>query len=208
MIENFLRRPQTPAELTADLLRAFGVFSVLFAAVFFDPTDAGILAFVLPAVFAPRFLGTRAGADITVSLTVLIAAWSNVWGLYESVPGWDLAVHFVCTGVLAASLCLLLGRVQTLPAPRSALAVTALGVTLTTTFGLALSAIWEMVEWVGFTYVAQGINVEYTDTIGDMAAGGLGALCSGLFLMFFGRFDGERGTPVRRPRTGPRAAST
>ncbi|WP_218221564.1 hypothetical protein [Nesterenkonia sp. Act20] len=208
MIENFLRPPQTPAELLADVLRALGVFSVIFAAVFFDPTDAGILAFVLPVVFAPRFLGSRAGADITLSLTVLVAGWSNVWGLYESVPGWDLAVHFVCTGVLAASLCLLLGRVQMAPVPRSTLATTTLGVTLTTAFGLALSAVWEMVEWVGFIYVAESISVDYSDTIGDMAAGGLGALCAGLFLMFFGRFDGNRDPAHRTPHTGPRAAST
>ncbi|GAA1151489.1 hypothetical protein [Nesterenkonia lutea] len=195
MIENFLRPPQGLAEVLADALRAFGVFSVVLAAVFFDLTDAGVLAFVLPGVFAPRFLGTRAGADITLAVTLLIAAWSNVWGLYESVPGWDLAVHFVCTGVLAAALCLLLGRIQVVPEPRSGQVATTLGIVLTTTFGLALSAVWEMVEWFGFVYVAEGINVNYTDTIADMAAGGLGALCAGLFLTFFGRFDRDRRAP-------------
>lgn len=33
MIENFLRRPSTPAEMVADLLRVAGLLSVVFAAI-------------------------------------------------------------------------------------------------------------------------------------------------------------------------------
>ena len=45
---------------------------------------------------------------------------------------------------------------------------------------LALSAIWEMVEWAGRTFIAPEIFVSYQDTIGDMAAGGLGSLLAGI----------------------------
>jgi hypothetical protein len=55
-------------------------------------------------------------------------------------------------------------------------------VVLTTAFGLAGSAVWEMVEWLGKTFISTDIFVAYDDTIGDMAVGGLGALCAGLAL--------------------------
>ncbi|WP_309069626.1 hypothetical protein [Microbacterium sp.] len=46
--------------------------------------------------------------------------------------------------------------------------------------GLAISAAWEMIEWFGYTFVSDAIYVAYVDTIGDMAAGGLGALLAGV----------------------------
>jgi hypothetical protein len=44
--------------------------------------------------------------------------------------------------------------------------------------------LWELVELVGHTYIDSTIFVGYTDTIGDLAAGGLGSLLAG----FAGRY--------------------
>src|SRR5690606_37431650 len=59
MIENFLRRPQTVAEACADVVRGMGALSVIITAVWFDLTDAGVLALALPGLLIPRFLGVR-----------------------------------------------------------------------------------------------------------------------------------------------------
>ncbi len=48
--------------------------------------------------------------------------------------------------------------------------------------GLALSAVWEMVEWAGWLFISDEIFVGYQDTIGDMAIGGVGAAVAGLVL--------------------------
>ncbi len=48
--------------------------------------------------------------------------------------------------------------------------------------GLAASAVWEMIEWAGRTFVTDEIFVTYEDTIGDMAMGGLGALAAGVLV--------------------------
>ena len=53
-------------------------------------------------------------------------------------------------------------------------------VAFATTVGLALSAVWEIVEWLGHTLVDSQIFVAYDDTIGDIAAGGVGALLGGV----------------------------
>lgn len=184
MIENFLRVPQSLPEVAADALRVLGAFSVVIAAVFFELTDAGVVAFTLPGLVAPRFIGTRAWPDIVLSSTLLIAAWSNVFDLYTNIWWWDGFVHFVGGGVLAAALYLLLAHWRIVAAPGAAGFTATAAIVLTTMFGLALSALWEMVEWLGYAYITEQIHVTYTDTISDLAAGGLGALGAGCAVAF------------------------
>ena len=184
MIENFLRPPHGPAETGADVLRGVGVLSVILAAILFDLTDAGVLAFALPGLFVPRFLGMLPWPDVVVSTTLLIAAWSNVFDLYRRIPWWDLAVHFAGAGVLAAVLYLLLARVLVVTAPHADGFTGPAAVVMTTSFSLALSALWEMVEWLGHAFISAEIFVGYDDTIGDMAVGGLGGLFAGFAVAF------------------------
>lgn len=50
------------------------------------------------------------------------------------------------------------------------------------TIALALSAAWEMIEWLGLAYLSDDIFVTYQVTIGDMTFGGLGGLAAGALL--------------------------
>lgn len=180
MIERFLRPPATAAEWFADALRVLGLLSVFVAGFVWTATDAGVVAFTLPALVLPRFVGARAGFDILFCLTVLAAAWSNVIDLYRTVPGWDLVVHAVCTGVLAVMLYVLAARLDIVPGALGTRPRARVPIVLITSAGLAVSALWEMVEWIGYAFITDEIFVAYTDTIGDMAAGGLGALVGGV----------------------------
>ena len=180
MKENFLRAPRGVAEYIADALRILGVLSVIAAAIWSSATDAGILALALPALMLPRVLGMRAGADILLGVTVLVAAGSNIFDLYRTIAGWDLVVHFVCTGVIAATGYLLLARCLVIPAQGAEGFRKRTAIVVCTTLGLAVSAVWEMIEWAGRTFITAEIFVTYQDTIGDMAVGGLGALVAGI----------------------------
>ena len=175
----FLQWPRTAGEFAADGVRIVAVLSVLAGAIWWTPTDAGILAFALPATLLPRFLRVRAGFDIVYGVTVLVAAWSNVFDLYTSVAWWDLAVHFVATGVLAAMLCVLMGRWGVVPWEPETRSPRRVPLVVVPVLALALSALWEMVEWFGYTFISEDIFVAYADTIGDMAVGGLGGVVAG-----------------------------
>lgn len=184
MISNFLRRPQGPGELAADAVRVLGVISVIAVAIWGSATDAGVLAFALPGLLVPRFMGVRASFDIVYGVTVLVAAWSNVLDFYTSIPWWDIPMHFLATGLIAAMLYLLLARwgVTRRPgsvgfAPREPLVILPM-------LALAVSALWEMVEWLGYTFITDEIFVAYADTIGDMAVGALGGVVAGLFVAY------------------------
>ena len=180
MIENFLRRPHGFVELLADGIRLVGALSVLAAFIWFEPTDGGIVALALPALLVPRFLGIRSGFDVLYGLVVLIAAWSNVIDLYRTVVGWDIVMHVVATAVLAAMTYLAFALFGVIPLPGTAAARPRTAFVLVPTIGLAISAIWEMIEWAGKTFITDEIFVTYQDTIGDMVAGGLGAAVAGV----------------------------
>lgn len=179
MIDDFLRPAETGAQRIADALRLLGVLSVVLAVLFHDLTDAAIVAFALPGLMFPRFLGMRPWADILVSVALLVAAWSNVIDLYRAVTWWDIPVHFVLAGAMAVVTYLFLARRGIVRSPGARGFSTTGGLVLTTVLGLALGALWEMVEWFGHAYLTDDIYVTYGDTIGDMAAGGLGALLGG-----------------------------
>lgn len=181
MKANFLRAPRTAAEWTADALRVLGIVGTLVAAIWLAPTDAGIAALALPALMLPRVLGVRGWFDVTVCLVVLAAAWSNVWDLYTTVPGWDLLLHFACTGVLAMLAALVLTRTE-VAAITGADVRARRPLVLVPMAALALSAVWEMIEWLGWAYVSDEIFVAYQDTIGDMVFGGLGGVVAGIVL--------------------------
>ncbi|PCE14098.1 hypothetical protein AUC47_05515 [Microbacterium sp. SZ1] len=187
MKEDFLRPPATPGEWLADALRLIGVLGVIAAAIWLKPTDAGIAALALPALMLPRMLGLAAWFDVTTCATVLVAAWSNVFDLYRTVSGWDLVLHFLCTGVLSVVAAVILTRTGVV-----ALVSAADGrgirirrrtpIVLVPLLALAISAVWEMIEWLGWRYISDDIFVTYPDTIGDMVLGGLGGVAAGVLL--------------------------
>lgn len=187
MKDDFLRPPATPGDWLADVLRLIGVLATIAAAIWLKPTDAGIAALALPALMLPRMLGLAAWFDVTACAAVLVAAWSNVFDLYRTVTGWDLVLHFLCTGVLAVIAAVILTRTGVVP-----LVATVDGsgpslrrrtpVALVPLVALAISAVWEMIEWLGWRYLSEDIFVAYQDTIGDLVMGGLGGVAAGILL--------------------------
>lgn len=182
MKDDFLRPPRTPAEWAADALRLLGVLGVVAAAIWLQPTDAGIAALALPALMLPRMLGLAAWFDVAACIVVLVAAWSNVFDLYRSIAGWDLVLHFVCTGVLAIVAAVILTRTRVVPLTRDDEVRRRTPIVLLPLIALAISAVWEMIEWLGWAFISDDIYVTYQDTIGDMVLGGLGGVAAGILL--------------------------
>lgn len=186
MIDNLLRRPHTAAEVTADIVRAVTVLSLIAVAIWWGPVEFAVFLLALGGVLIPRMLHASPLLDTVYGLAILTAAWSSVAGLYESIAWWDLVVHCVVTAALAPVTYLLLLSLRWLQPPqqiegrRSGLGIALLILVLGTT----LSVLWEYGEWVGHTYIDQNIQVGYEDTLGDIAAGGAGSLISGGLLGF------------------------
>ena len=176
MYANLKRPPRSLTDWLSDAVRALAIVVVLASSFTLPFTDFAVLSMSLPAVMLSRMIGLRSGLDLIACVTVFVAAGSNVIDLYRTWTGWDLVVHVVCTGVLAVIALVLLddaGVIGSTGRRRTPIVVATIA-------GLALSAVWEMVEWFGYRFITDAIFVTYDDTIGDMMAGGAGALIAGV----------------------------
>jgi hypothetical protein len=167
----FMQPPRGVTAVLADAVRVIAFLTFLFSVFAWTGVTSAMFALALLGLVAPRFLGARPGLDLAIGITTLVSAASNRLDLYETLPWWDIPAHLVTTAALAALVILLADRagvvVDRRPLPLGLLALTV---------GLALSALWELGEWAGQTWLDPEILTGYADTIGDMAVGGLGAL--------------------------------
>ncbi len=172
----FLRRRFLPA----DVVRVLTLLSIPVATIGWGSTSFAVMSLALFGVVLPRMLGLRPAFDLAVCVLVLVAGWSSALEWYTSVFLWDKLIHVVLTGLLAALLAVIAADLRLVPhAPDAGRVTVSL---LVFTLGLAIGSVWEMCEWLGHNYVDSKIYVGYDDTIGDLAADGLGGLLVGLVL--------------------------
>jgi hypothetical protein len=168
----------------ADAVRLAGLASLATAAVWFDLVAVAVMLLVLGGLMVPRALGSPGPLDAAYGVSLLVAAWSSVLDVYRQVSWWDLVVHAVVTGLIAALAYRIAVAVGVARDPDDVgTAGHRVGVVvLTTALGLALSVLWEIGEWWGHTYVDPSIYVSPLDTLGDLVAGGAGSVVAGLAL--------------------------
>jgi hypothetical protein len=126
----------------------------------------------------PRALGLAARVDWLVCATLLVAGWAALLDWYAAVPGLDLVVHALTTGLVAVLVWECLTR---LPWPAQAYrTLSPVGVAVAVTAStMVLAALWELGEWIGHTRLDSRIQVGAVDTATDLLAGLLGAAAVG-----------------------------
>lgn len=131
-----------------------------------------LLAFAVPALWYV-FWRDRASfpwvADLLVTMTCFTDTLGNRMNLYDTIVWFDDWMHFMNTGLLTAGVILLtLHRSSSLAATlERALA-----------FGVTAAVGWEIAEYFAFLSTSSERHGAYTDTLGDLALGSLGAVLS------------------------------
>ncbi|MEU8224768.1 hypothetical protein [Kribbella sp. NPDC048915] len=113
------------------------------------------------------------GADLLMTLPWLIDLIGNRLDLFDTVAWWDDAMHFVLWGFLTAGVLLAFAPRGL---PRGLTVFVALG------FGATAAVVWELGEYITFVRNSPELQTAYTDTLGDLALGTLGALLAGLIV--------------------------
>ena len=135
-----------------------------------------MLAFTVPVIWY-LYWRDRASfpwlADLLVTITCFTDTLGNRMDLYDTVVWFDDWMHFMNTGLLAAAVILL-----TLPRTSS------LGATLerALAFGVTAAVAWELAEYFAFISKSAERHSAYTDTLGDLALGSLGAVLAAIVI--------------------------
>lgn len=180
----------------ADVVRFATLVSAVVAWVAIGMGEGLLFLVLFAGLLLPRFTKVPRPFDAAFGITLLAASWSTVLDWYEVLWWWDLLIHFIANGAIAAMAYLVFARLgvvrdmhdRSLQHSRTALAV------LATSFGLALGGIWEFMEWSVENLTDIEVHVGYDDTLGDMAVGGLGSVVAGLALIAWS----ESGHTVKR----------
>lgn len=112
-------------------------------------------------------------ADLLMTLPWLIDLIGNRLNLFDTVTWWDDAMHFILWAFLTAGVLLAF-------APRNLSSAVTTFVALG--FGTTAAVVWEVGEYVAFVRASPELQTAYTDTLGDLALGTLGALLAGLIV--------------------------
>jgi hypothetical protein len=170
--------------LASDGVRLLAVGSVVVGLVSYGAVAGALFFLVLGGTIVPRVVAAPAVLDLAYSITILVAAWAAVLDWYVAVGWLDVVVHAAATGLVAAVVHVALVQWGALPeVGRRQVAHPRVGiVVVTAAVGVALATLWEFGEWFGHTHLDSRIQVGYTDTIGDLAAGSFGALVAAILL--------------------------
>lgn len=168
--------------LTIDIGLKLALIGLLLMAVLFPhlPQFEGkamggrALAYPLSVVLVPAvwFLWFRRypypiAIDILIVLPFLIDTAGNALDLYDTIEWWDDANHLVNWAILTAGAAVALSYL-----PLGRLNRFALGVG----FGAVTAIGWELAEYITFIRNSPELATAYTDTLGDLALGTIGAI--------------------------------
>lgn len=177
---------QRTTGLLADAVRLAALASIAAAYLWYGWAEVARFTLVLAGLLVPRLARVPRPFDLAYCATLLLAAWSGVAGWYSAITWWDVMVHTVTTGAVAALAYLVLARmdlVHDLHDVRRLSHHHVSIVLLTVALGFGAGVLWEFWEWIGNRYLMASIHVGYTDTVADLAADGAGSLLAGLLLV-------------------------
>jgi hypothetical protein len=145
---------------------------------------AGAIAWLVRPVMLPRVY------DLALVLALTLQAWGEALGLYDSIAWFDNVVHFTLPFFGAPTLYILLARLDVVPDPRddttgrhyAGIAIVAFAL------GVALGGLWEIVEWSSDNTFGSSLQLGNDDTVGDLIADSLGALCGAALLVCWARW--------------------
>ena len=170
-----------------DLLRAVPAAGAVVLLAGGDRTGAAILAVAAALCLAVRPVLLPRLYDLSVVLAANLQGWGEALGLYDEIPWFDNLVHFTVPLLGSPVVYLLLARLDVVPDPRQEThARHHAGIfVVTLAIGLAIGAVWEMVEYASDRTLGSSLQIDNADTVGDLFADGLGALCGAVLLVLW-----------------------
>jgi hypothetical protein len=145
---------------------------------------AGAVAWAVRPILLPR------AYDLAFVLALTLQAWGEALGLYDTISWFDNVVHFTLPFFAAPTLYILLARLDLVPDPKDdtdtrhyvGMAIVAFAL------GVALGGLWEIFEYASDSWLGSDLQIDNSDTVGDLIADSLGALTGAALLVCWARW--------------------
>lgn len=171
---------QTFVPHLGDAVRLATLLAIPTAWVITGPLSALTMLLVCGGTWLTRYYSRTRNEDLAGSVVLLLGGAFSVLGTYKAIDWLDLVVHGLMLMILTKLLTNMLVHHEMLPAAEDRRQ--AAGILLAvTSMGVLLAVLWEIGEWIGHTFINPEVGVGYDDTLGDLAAGLLGALAAALW---------------------------
>jgi hypothetical protein len=170
-----------------DVLRGVFLVGVVWFAVAGDVKGTANLVVASVAVIVARVINLPRVYDLAFVVAMVFTGWGEALGLYDAISWYDNLVHF-CVPMLTAPVAYIaLARLDVLPDPRDDTPVKReLGIfVVTLSLGLAIGAVWEIIEWSSDGLLGSQLSLGNDDTVGDLVADGLGSLVGAALLVIW-----------------------
>ncbi len=198
MTEVVVARQPTPHVLKAAVIGAKAVLILALVSVVIDPDGSHLrgksaelravvyplLAFTVPVIWSAWWKERVTFpwlADFLVTITCFTDILGNRMNLYATVDWFDDWMHFMNTGFLAAAVVLL-----TMSRTSSRTRV----IERSLAFGATAAIVWELAEYAAFIHGSSERVHAYTDTLGDLSLGTVGALVAAVTIHTLWRHGG------------------
>ena len=145
---------------------------------------AGAAAWLVRLALLPRVY------DLSVVLALALQAWGEALHLYDSIAWFDNVVHFSIPFFAGPTLYIVLARLDVVPDPKDDTRLphyVGLGV-VAFALGVAVGALWEVVEWSSDNMLGSRLQLSNDDTVGDLIADSLGSLSGAALLVCWARW--------------------
>jgi hypothetical protein len=168
-----------------DVLRLLLVAGVVAALVAGNTGGALALAFAAAMALLARVINLPRAYDFGFVLVLTLHATGEALGWYDSLAWFDRVVHVVLPCLVAPVLYIGLARLEVLPDPRDDTRVRHyVGMAIVTfCLGMTVGGLWEIVEFGSDAVLATALSEGNSDTVGDLLADAVGAVCGGLLLV-------------------------
>jgi hypothetical protein len=145
----------------------------------------GLTAWAIRPVLLPRTY------DLCVVLALTLQGWGEALGFYDSVGWFDTLVHFTVPLLGAPVVYVVLARLDVVPDPRQETHGRHYAGIAIVTFALGgcIGALWEVVEWTSDGVLGSSLQENNDDTVRDLIADSVGALCGAALLVCWARFS-------------------
>jgi hypothetical protein len=155
-----------------------------------ESSGAILLGGAAALAWAVRFVQLPRAYDLAFMVAIALQAWGEALGAYDAIPWFDNIAHFTLPFFLAPTLYIVLARLDVVPDPRDETRLRHYAGILIVAFALggAMGALWEMWEWLSDHAFGSELQLGNDDTVGDLTADTLGALCGAALLVAWARY--------------------